>query len=190
MPPRTIQRTASLHAAVPVTQHLALNCHLSPTLPKRSEALRRPGLSLVLSMGLILLTGLTGCGPVSSDNAPSLGPRAAVVEPPPARPAQEDRQLSKPAGTTPIVTPDSKTDGPERLPAPLTPEIPDSVTKDLDSPYASIRLSALDHWAGNELTTPLDPVFEALQDQDEAVQAKALEIIERRLAVNQTQARN
>jgi hypothetical protein len=64
------------------------------------------------------------------------------------------------------------------------------VTKDLDSPYASIRLSALEHWEGNDLTTPLDPVFAALQDKDEAVQAKALEIIERRLAAKQTHARN
>ena len=189
MPPHTIQRTTSLHAAVPVTENLALNRHLVAASPNRSETLRRPGLSLALYMSLILLTGLTGCGPVSSDNAPSLGPRATVVVPPPTRTAQEDRQISN-AGTLAIVTPDGKTDEPESMPTPLTPEIPDSVTKDLDSPYASIRLSALNHWERNELTTPLDPVFEALQDENEAVQAKALEIIERRLAAKQTQSRD
>jgi len=190
MPPRTIQGTTFLHAVVPVTEHIARNRHLVAASPNRSETLRRPGLSLALYMSLILLTGVTGCGPVSSDNAPSLGPRATVVEPPSARPAEEDRQISKPVGTPPIASPDSKTDGLNKLPAPLTPEIPDSVTKDLDSPYASIRLSALNHWERNELTTPLDPVFEALQDENEAVQAKALEIIERRLAGKQTQSRD
>lgn len=190
MPTRTIQRTTSLHAAVPVTQNLARNRHLVAASPNRSQTIRHRGLSLARLLSLILLTGLTGCGPVSSDNAPSLGPRATVVEPPPMRTAQEDRQISKPVGTPPIATPDSKTDEPESMPTPLTPEIPDSVTKDLDSPYASIRLSALNHWERNELTTPLDPVFEALQDENEAVQAKALEIIERRLAGKQTQARD
>ena len=190
MPPHTIQRTNSLHAAVPAGQKLALNSYLCPASSKMSETIRRPGLSLALLMSLILLTGLKGCGPVPSDNAPSLGSRATLIEPPPARPTLEDRQLSKSAETSPIVTPDSKTDGPNTAPAPLTAEIPESVTKDIDSPYASIRLSALEHWEENNLTTPLDLVFEALQDKDEAVQAKALEIIERRFAAMQAQSRD
>ncbi len=76
------------------------------------------------------------------------------------------------------------------MPTPLTPEIPDSVAKDLDSPYASIRLSALKHWEVNGSTAALDPVFEALKDEDEAVQAKAMEIIELYLAAEQAQGRD
>ena len=68
--------------------------------------------------------------------------------------------------------------------------MPDSVAKDLDSPYASIRLSALKHWEANGTTAPLDLVFDALQDENEAVREKATEIITQRFAAEQAQERN
>ena len=186
----TIQRITSPRAAVPFTHNFALNRHLLSASPDRAADLRpsRPSLPLFLSM--MLLTGLTGCGPASSDNAPSVGPRASVSESPPASPAQEDKQISKPAGTPAADTPNSKTDRPNRLPTPLTPEMLDSVAKDLDSPYASIRLSALKHWEANGTTAPLDLVFDALQDENEAVREKATEIITQRFAAEQAQERN
>ena len=175
----------------------------SSETPLRSAALRSSGrslsldrLHLALLLGLLLFIGLARCGPVSSDNAPNVGPRASVSGPLLSKQSpspgsgsgtgtisggdntsQGDRLQSQPVGT-----PNSKTDGRDQPPVPLTPEIPDPVAKDLDSPYASLRLSALKYWEANGSTAPLDLVFEALNDENEAVQTKAMEIIERRLA--------
>src|SRR5713101_5744698 len=61
---------------------------LSPAPPERSEAMHpsRPCLRLLCSrlallLSLTLLAGLAGCGPASSDNAPSLESRAGVGGP-------------------------------------------------------------------------------------------------------------
>ncbi len=60
----------------------------SPAPPERSEAMHpsRPCLRLLCShlallLSLTLLAGLAGCGPASSDNAPSLESRAGVGGP-------------------------------------------------------------------------------------------------------------
>ena len=176
---------ASSPVAVPFTQRLSLNGHPVTVSAGGAPALRQSRLFLLLVFSLTLLTGFTGCGPPSSDNAPSLAPGLRVGEPPPASPAEEDRHISKPAGSPPAETPNPKTDGPNKVSASIAPQIPDSVAKDLNSPYASLRLGALNHWEANGATAPLDAVFEALQDENEAVQAKAMEIIERRLAAEQ-----
>lgn len=57
--------------------------------------------------------------------------------------------------------------------------IPLSVEKDLQSPEARDRYRALDHWEAKDSKAPLDPVFEAMEDEDEAVRAKATAIVER-----------
>lgn len=171
-------------------------------LSRPSLRLLYPGLALLLS--LMLLAGLAGCGPASSDNAPNLGPRASVSGLSPASPvplasengtgsasgrgtapggdntSQGDRQLSTPAGT-----PNGKTDGRDTSPAPIIPGIPDSITKDLDSPDARVRLRALNYWAASETTASLDPLFVAMDDEDATVRAKATEIIERHWALAQ-----
>ncbi|NOT21502.1 MAG: hypothetical protein HOP22_02085 [Nitrospiraceae bacterium] len=69
--------------------------------------------------------------------------------------------------------------------APQIPQIPDAVVKDINSPYASLRLSALSHWEANRATAPLDAVFEALEDENEAVRGKATEIIAQRFEAEQ-----
>lgn len=70
------------------------------------------------------------------------------------------------------------------------PLIPDSIIKDLNSPDARVRLQAMSHWGSNETTAPLDPLFEAVDDEDPAVQAKAIEIIERYWAAEQERERS
>ena len=63
------------------------------------------------------------------------------------------------------------------------PGVPESIAKDLNSLDALDRLQALDHWEKKGTKAPLDPVFEALEDENEAIRAKATEIIERQWAI-------
>ena len=58
------------------------------------------------------------------------------------------------------------------------PGIPTSVAKGLDSPDVGERLWALNHWGAKDTKAPLDPVFEALEDENEIVRAKATAIVE------------
>jgi len=69
------------------------------------------------------------------------------------------------------------------------PGIPESIAKGLGSPDVRDRLRALDHWEKKETKVPLDPVFEALEDEDEAMRAKATEIIEQQWAVERERER-
>jgi hypothetical protein len=65
---------------------------------------------------------------------------------------------------------------------PQSANLPASIAKDLASPDARTRYRALDHWETKEDSklskSPLDPVFEAMEDEDEAVRAKATAIVE------------
>lgn len=90
----------------------------------------------------------------------------------------------------------SRTDGSSqvaRLPIPSAgktdernqPPVPDAVAKDLSSADAGIRMRALDHWTAKDTTASLDPVFEALEDENEAVRTKATAIIEQHWAAEQ-----
>ncbi|MEK7352219.1 MAG: hypothetical protein AAB177_15205 [Nitrospirota bacterium] len=158
---------------------------------------------------MMLLARLAGCGPASSDNAPGLESRASVdgsslskqglssrndaftpaANPLPLAsvngtgsasgigtasegnsPGQGDK-LSKPAGM-PII----ETGGRDKLPV---PGIPDAIAKGLDSPDARTRLQSMNYWEAQGTKAPLDPLFAAMDDEDEAVRAKATEIIER-----------
>jgi hypothetical protein len=80
---------------------------------------------------------------------------------------QGDKLLTKPAST-----PNVETDGRDKLPV---PGIPDSIAKGLDSPDASERLLALDHWKGQGTKAPPKPLFVAMEDEDEVVRRKAIE---------------
>ena len=61
---------------------------------------------------------------------------------------------------------------------PSEPSIPQSIAKDLSSPDARDRYRALDHWEAKNSKVPLDPVFEAMEDEDPAVRARAAAIVE------------
>jgi hypothetical protein len=67
----------------------------------------------------------------------------------------------------------------------LPRNIPATVAKDLGSPDARDRYRALDHWEAKDGKTPLDPVFEAMEDDDPAVRAKATAIVEQHWAAEQ-----
>lgn len=63
--------------------------------------------------------------------------------------------------------------------------VPVSIAKDFESPYARIRLQALDYWATQGTKAPLDPLLEALEDDDEDVRAKAAKIVEEQWGIKQ-----
>lgn len=62
------------------------------------------------------------------------------------------------------------------------PGVPDTVAKDLGSADARDRYRALDYWETKDSKESLDPVFEAMEDEDPAVRAKATAIVEQRWA--------
>ncbi len=170
-----------------------------------------PRIALLLSA--VLFAGLVGCGP-ASDNAPTSGPRANVAGPPLAQKSLSPRNDPAPPATNPMPFAAANGTGsasgtggvpgvnirgsgdriqsqPAEMPnANSVPLIPDLITKDLNSPDASVRLRAMSHWGSKETSAPLDPLFEAMDDEDPAVQAKAIEIIERYWAAEQERERS
>lgn len=71
-----------------------------------------------------------------------------------------------------------------QTPVSISP-IPLSVEKDLQSLEARDRYRALDYWEAKDSKAPLDPVFEAMEDDDPAVRAKATAIVEQNWAAEQ-----
>ena len=150
-----------------------------------------------------LLVGLAGCGPASSDNAPNLGPRASVGGPSlskqgpspgndPFTPAANPLPLSSgnepgamsgkgtvPGGNNPHAVP-----VPSSEPAPPvdTLVVPAWMAKELDSPDVRVRLRALETWAQSAPLGAIDPLILALEDKDERVQDRAMELIEQDMA--------
>lgn len=168
---------------------------------------------LGLLLSLMLIAGLAGCGPASSDNAPSLESRASVGRSATRGVVQGENGFiplvasgdgigsASGTGTVPrgdnagqgdkllfnaAATPNVETDGRDKLPV---PGIPESIAKGLDSTNARVRLQAMNHWEAQGTKAPLDPLFAALDDEDGYVRAKATEIIERYWAAEQEQTR-
>ena len=190
-----------LLAALPLTRHAYIT-RPSPALPSR-QTLPLFCQHRVLLLSMLLLIGLAGCGPASSDTQPNLGPRAstggALLSKQGSLPSSTSGMWAISRGDTsqgdrpqsqPIGTPNSKTDAPSLPPPPPILDIPDSVLTDLASPDVGIRLRALDHWNANKPTASLDPVFEAMEDEDEAVREKATVIVEQRFAAAQERERD
>jgi hypothetical protein len=138
----------------------------------------------LLVAGCLLLAGTAGCGsPVSdkpanaelrADNS-KLEDRTGAVQPSAGKAGQNDPATTTAIGsaaTTPALTPAPRDDD-DRL------NIPKDVAKDLGSSDARDRARALDHWEKKDNKAPMDPVFDALADEDPAVRDKAAAIIER-----------
>lgn len=149
--------------------------------------------SLSLLLAVTLLAALIGCGSEPSeeasrngvsdrgiDNARGLSSTGTV----PLR-GTEPVPPSSAAGPAPLASheqslPDTR-DQPARLPEHLV--LPDSIAKELESPDVSVRLGALDRWAQQGPQASLEPLVVALDDEDEAVRAKAMAIIEQQAAI-------
>ena len=159
-------------------------------------------LNLVMLLSLMLLAGLAGCGQTSPDNATNIAPRAGVGVPPLSK--QNPSPVNNPfTPVTPTPNPVSLTLGNlpgtaagketiprgENLPAVLAPStesegslnplvVPTWITKDLDSPDVGTRIRALETWAQSAPPGAVDPLILALENTDERVRARAMELIE------------
>jgi len=149
--------------------------------------------NLRVLLALTLFAALIGCGPVPSEEASRSGVSGRGIGS--ARGLSSTGTVSlhdaepvppsSAAGPAPLASheqslPDTR-DQPARLPEHLV--LPDSIAKELDSPDVSVRLRALDRWAQQGPKASLDPLVVALDDEDEAVRAKAMAIIEQQLAI-------
>src|SRR5262249_36181438 len=143
----------------------------SPALPFR-QALPLVCQHQVALLGLLLVIGLAGCGPASSDNPSNLGNRASVGAQLPQKSPSPGNGPAVPVGN-PVVPVNGTS--PEKLSFPTAmpnveangrdtfspPGIPESVIKGLESPNARERLQAMNYWDTKGATAPLDPLFAA-----------------------------
>lgn len=142
--------------------------------------------------GCVSFMWMVGCGAPSSDKVPGQESRAAIAgSNQSATPQNINQRINRP-GLLQDVSQAENTGGSNQQ-NPLagkddennrqqSPKLPESIAKDLDSPDARDRFRALNHWEAKDSKASLDPVFEAMEDEDEAVRAKATAIVEQRWA--------
>lgn len=160
----------------------------------------------IVFVSLVFLTGLAGCGPPSSDNAPNLESRAGMGGLPlstqgpspgnnpltPVTPAASPVPLVSvngtdsssgtggvPGGDSPNTVSVSSSKSTDTL-EPLV--VPAWMAKELDSPDVRVRLLALETWTQTAPLGAIDPLILALEDKDERVQNRAMELIEQDMA--------
>jgi hypothetical protein len=174
--------------------------------PERPVNMRPSQPCLAMLLSLMLLAGLAGCGPTSSDNAPSLESRASVGGPPlpkqspipgrnPVTPATQSTSPTTLASGNEIALAsgrgiDPGEDSPNAVSAKSTKPaevleplvVPAWMAKELDSPDVGTRLRALDTWVQSAPPGADDPLILALENKDERVRARAMELIEQNWA--------
>ncbi len=163
----------------------------------------RPSQSrLVILFSLMVLMGLLGCGQTSPDSTPNLSSRASVGELPVSKPSPSTGNNSvtpDPSKANPVPLALGKATGGasgkeagagegSSYEVPIPPSktedmlgalvVPAWIAKELDSPDVNTRLRALDTWALSAPSGAIDPLIVALEDKDERVQARAMELIE------------
>ena len=140
--------------------------------------------------GLMLLAGLSGCGPAPSDHAPNSESSASLGAPSEGQPVSQHSPSVSNNPFTPAAFPASNySPAPaaqeEPTPLPEYLDLPSWIAQALDSPEVSVRLQALDTWAQQGDQAPLDPLVVALDDDDDDVRTKAMEIIEQQWATEE-----
>lgn len=145
----------------------------------------------MLAIVLVMLCG--GCGaPVPDESARLQSPAmvstsyaekaGAPHSLPVGATAMVEKKVERNVNGAPLVNQSER-----RTPVSIS-SIPLSVAKDLQSPEGRDRYRALDYWEAKDSQAPLDPVFEAMEDDDPAVRAKATAIVEQYWAAEQEQA--
>jgi hypothetical protein len=141
----------------------------------------------------ISLAGISACGPAAPDYAPNLESSANVGMPSKSQPFTQHVSPTGNSLYTPVAKPMTPTASnyaqatAQEKPAPLQEHLslPVWIAQALDAPETSVRIQALDMWAQQGAQTPLDPLVVALDDENDEVRAKAMEIIERNWAIDQ-----
>lgn len=174
-------------------------CMLSYT-PLLQPSLHLPATRWVLLLGLMLLMGLGGCGPASSDHAPNLGPRARMDGPSLSKQGLSPRNdtLTSSANPLSLASANGKgsasgtettalgEDGPLAVPVQaLDPGhpieglvVPEWMVQKLNSSKVRVRLQALEAWAQSAPPGAIDPLILAFEDKDERVRTRAQQLIE------------
>ena len=185
-------------------RHPGVDRSSSPiTVPReRSEDMHLSRSYLAILLSLVLLAGLAGCGPASSDNAPNLGPRASVNGPAAAKQNASPSNNSSTQATQ-AASPDSiasvngtgSASGMGAVPGgdsshavsvvSSEPEhpveglvVPELMIQKLNSPNVRVRLRALEAWAQTAPHGAVDPFILAFEDKDERVRALAQQLLE------------
>lgn len=133
---------------------------------------------IIWLLSLVLFAGPSGCGPASSDstsNQESSTSLAASSESTPGSqhtPSPSNNQIVQTAIDDPPPQPDKLI-------------LPSWIAQALDAPDVSVRLQALDKWGKLGTQASLDPLVVALDDDNDDVRKKAMEIIEQRWATEQ-----
>jgi hypothetical protein len=153
---------------------------------ERSEAMRPAHpcvrlsvLHLAWVLSLMVLVGLSGCGPASPSDPANVESHTAKAGASPSEqaPVSSSAPTTQTASPVSLASSRSPADHSEARPAePLV--VPAWMVKELDSPDVRVRLRALDAWVQQEQTGSVDPLLLAMEDEDERVQARALALIE------------
>ena len=137
-----------------------------------------PGPTWFLCM--MVLAGLSGCGPGVSDHTAKPEARANVGMSSESKPVSQNAQATSPvpfaAAFASHNAPASATRDEPPLPEYLA--LPTWIAQALDAPEVSVRLGALDTWAQQGAQAPMDPLIVALDDENDDVREKAMAIIE------------
>jgi HEAT repeat protein len=141
--------------------------------------------SLKALLTLALLAGLFGCGPASSGETSSIGASVGgLSESQPVlqnNPSTHNDPITSAGTPSPLASSSVPAEHSEAQPL----VVPDWIAKELASPDVPVRLRALDRWAQQGTQASLDPLVVALDDEDEQVRAKAMELFERAWAREQ-----
>ncbi len=127
-------------------------------------------------LGLMLFSGLSGCGPAQSDPEQNIASRSSQMAQPES-PATSPRIPSSLNNHATMAATDDSSPLPDKLVLPIW------MAQALDTPDVSVRLRALDKWATLGADASIDPLVVALDDDNDDVRKKAMELIEQHWAV-------
>jgi len=182
------------HASLRPTQH-----QNSPALGFHIPSLTRTILLTVLAVG-VPAVGSGGCGPSASDSGSDLNSRATAPLSPGMTAKGFGQAPDNDAGRERAGIPRNQSSNDNQLAYDNTEgregtlsgigsseslNIPDHIIKGLNSSDPHTRSRALDYWETQHAQATLDPVFDAMEDEDPTVRDKATAIIERHWAAEQ-----
>lgn len=139
-------------------------------------------------LGMMVLAGLSGCGPAVSEHTSNQESRASLGMSSESKPVSQNSPATNPM---PFAAAFASNNAPapasqeEVAPLPEYLAMPTWIAQALDAPEVSVRLGALDTWAQQGAQAPLDPLIVALDDENDAVREKAMTIIEQNWVIDQ-----